>query len=65
MITLNGEPVDFAGTLDDRVRQRAGVRDGIAVAVDHAVVPRSGWGDCWVGCASAARKSSARSPAVV
>ena len=49
MITLNGEPVDFAGTLEDLVRQRAGVRDGIAVAVDHAVVPRSGWGACWVG----------------
>lgn len=49
MITLNGEPLDFAGTLDDLVLQHAGKRDGIAVAVDRAVVPRSGWVACWVG----------------
>jgi sulfur carrier protein len=42
-ITLNGEPVDFAGTVADLVQQRYGDRRGLAVAVEGAVVPRGAW----------------------
>ena len=42
-ITLNGEPVDFTGTVADLVEQRYGDRRGLAVAVEGAVVPRGVW----------------------
>jgi len=46
-ITLNGEPTDFEGSIADLVAQRFGdpARGGLAVAVDHAVVPRASWAD--------------------
>jgi sulfur carrier protein len=45
MITLNGEPLDFGGTVADLVEHRFGdrCRSGIAVAIDQEVVPRSRW----------------------
>ena len=44
MITVNGEPREVAGTVDD-VLDALGieVRRGMAVAVDAEVVPRSSW----------------------
>ena len=44
MITVNGEPRELAGTVDD-VLDALGieVRRGMAVAVDAEVVPRSAW----------------------
>ena len=42
-ITLNGEPVEFTGTVADLIDQRYADRRGLAVAVDHAVVPRGSW----------------------
>lgn len=42
-ITLNGGPLEFSGTVADLVEQRYGDRRGLAVAVDHAVVPRGAW----------------------
>jgi sulfur carrier protein len=47
-ITVNGEPVEFSGSLVDLVAARYGDPDrgGLAIAVDHAVVPRSAWPTC-------------------
>ena len=44
MITVNGEPRELTGTVDD-VLDALGidVRRGMAVAVDAEVVPRSAW----------------------
>jgi sulfur carrier protein len=44
VITVNGEPRDVAGTVDD-VLDTLGieVRRGVAVAVDAEVVPKSAW----------------------
>jgi sulfur carrier protein len=44
VITVNGEPRELAGTVDD-VLDALGVevRRGMAVAVDAEVVPRSAW----------------------
>jgi sulfur carrier protein len=44
VITVNGEPRDVAGTVDD-VLDTLGieVRRGMAVAVDAEVVPKSAW----------------------
>ncbi|TML09337.1 MAG: sulfur carrier protein ThiS [Actinobacteria bacterium] len=45
MITVNGEPRELAGTVDE-VLDALGVevRRGMAVAVDAEVVPRGEWG---------------------
>ncbi|MDX6658494.1 MAG: sulfur carrier protein [Solirubrobacteraceae bacterium] len=44
MITVNGEPRDVAGTVED-VLAALGVeaQRGVAVAVDAEVVPRGAW----------------------
>ena len=44
MITVNGEPRELTGTVDD-VLDALGIdaRRGMAVAVDAEVVPRSAW----------------------
>jgi sulfur carrier protein len=44
VITVNGEPREVAGTVDD-VLDALGieVRRGMAVAVDAEVVPKSAW----------------------
>jgi sulfur carrier protein len=44
MITVNGEPRELAGTVDELL-DALGVeaRRGMAVAVDAAVVPKSEW----------------------
>jgi sulfur carrier protein len=44
VITVNGEPREVAGTVDD-VLDALGieVRRGVAVAVDAEVVPKSAW----------------------
>ena len=44
MITVNGEPRELAGTVDE-VLDALGVevRRGMAVAVDAEVVPKSAW----------------------
>ena len=44
MITVNGEPREVTGTVDD-VLDALGieVRRGLAVAVDAEVVPKSAW----------------------
>jgi sulfur carrier protein len=44
MITVNGEPRELAGTVDELL-DALGVeaRRGMAVAVDAAVVPKSKW----------------------
>ena len=44
MITINGEPREVTGTIDD-VLDALGVevRRGMAVAVDAEVVPKSAW----------------------
>lgn len=43
--TLNGEPrsADAAPTVADLVDSLVGAREGVAVAVDGAVVPASAW----------------------
>ena len=44
MITVNGEPRDVAGTVDDLLDALGiEVRRGMAVAVDAEVVPKSEW----------------------
>ena len=44
MITVNGEPRDLAGTVDELLDALGvEVRRGMAVAVDAAVVPRGEW----------------------
>jgi sulfur carrier protein len=50
VITVNGEPREVAGTVDD-VLDALGieVRRGMAVAVDAEVVPRSAWSTTQVG----------------
>ena len=50
MITVNGEPRELAGSVDD-VLDALGieVRRGMAVAVDAEVVPRSAWSTTQVG----------------
>lgn len=47
-ITLNGEVVSLDGgvTVADLVAERYADRRGLAVAVDHAVVPRGSWSNC-------------------
>lgn len=44
-ITVNGEPMRFEGSIAELVGQRFGdpERGGLAVAVDHVVVPRAAW----------------------
>jgi sulfur carrier protein len=46
-IILNGEPAAFEGSVADLVEQRLGdrCRGGVAVAVNHGVVPRGSWED--------------------
>jgi len=50
VITVNGEPRELAGSVDD-VLDALGieVRRGMAVAVDAEVVPRSAWSTTQVG----------------
>ena len=50
MITVNGEPRDLTGTVDELL-DALGVetRRGLAVAVDAAVVPKSEWATTAVG----------------
>ena len=50
MITVNGEPRELTGSVDD-VLDALGieVRRGMAVAVDAEVVPRSAWSTTQVG----------------
>jgi sulfur carrier protein len=50
VITVNGEPRELTGTVDD-VLDALGieVRRGMAVAVDAEVVPRSAWSSTQVG----------------
>ena len=44
MITVNGEPRELSGTVDDLLDALGvQVRRGLAVAVDAAVVPRGEW----------------------
>jgi sulfur carrier protein len=44
VITVNGEPRDLAGTVDELLDALGvEVRRGMAVAVDAAVVPRGEW----------------------
>jgi sulfur carrier protein len=44
VITVNGEPRDVVGTVDDLLDALGiEVRRGMAVAVDAEVVPRSEW----------------------
>jgi sulfur carrier protein len=45
MITVNGEPLEFSGSLADLVEHRHDDRrcPGVAVAVNREVVPRSAW----------------------
>jgi sulfur carrier protein len=44
VITVNGEPRDVAGTVDDLLDALGiEVRRGMAVAVDAEVVPKSEW----------------------
>jgi sulfur carrier protein len=44
VITVNGEPRELAGTVDDLLDALGvEVRRGMAVAVDAEVVPRSAW----------------------
>ena len=44
MITVNGEPQELSGTVDDLLDALGvEVRRGMAVAVDAEVVPRSAW----------------------
>ena len=44
MITVNGEPRDLTGTVDELLDALGvEVRRGMAVAVDAAVVPRGEW----------------------
>jgi sulfur carrier protein len=44
VITVNGEPRDVAGTVDDLLDALGiEVRRGMAVAVDAEVVPKSKW----------------------
>lgn len=47
-ITLNGEVVSLEGkvTVADLITERYADRRGLAVAVDHAVVPRGSWSCC-------------------
>jgi len=43
-ITYNGELLDISTTnLEALILQQAGTDQGVAVALDGAVVPRSGW----------------------
>ena len=44
-IIVNGEPLEFSGSVADLVERRFGDRrrTGVAVAVDRAVVPRGDW----------------------
>jgi sulfur carrier protein len=44
-IILNGEPAAFEGSVADLVEERLGDRRrrGVAVAVNHGVVPRGSW----------------------
>lgn len=48
-ITLNGEPVEFAGTVADLIAERYADRPGLAVAVDRTVVPRAAWASWTLG----------------
>ena len=44
MITVNGEPRELTGTVDDLLDALGvEVRRGMAVAVDAEVVPKSAW----------------------
>lgn len=44
MITINGEPRELSGTVDDLLDALGvEVRRGMAVAVDAEVVPKSAW----------------------
>ena len=45
MITVNGEPLEFRGTLADLVEARLDdrCRPGVAAAVNQEVVPRGRW----------------------
>lgn len=45
MITLNGEPLHFSGSVADLVEHRFHdrCRRGIAVAVNREMVPRTAW----------------------
>jgi sulfur carrier protein len=44
VITINGEPCELAGTVDELLDALGvDVRRGMAVAVDAAVVPRGEW----------------------
>ena len=44
MITVNGEPRELSGTVDDLLDALGvEVRRGMAVAVDAEVVPKSAW----------------------
>lgn len=45
LITFNGKPFEFDGTIADLLQSRCGNRcpGGVAVAVDFAVVPRAEW----------------------
>ena len=47
-IILNGEliPLDSGVTVADLIAERYADRRGLAVAVDHAVVPRGSWSHC-------------------
>ncbi len=50
MITVNGEPRELAGTVEELLDALGvEVRRGMAVAVDAAVVPRGEWATTRVG----------------
>jgi sulfur carrier protein len=50
VITVNGEPRELTGTVDELLDALGvEVRRGMAVAVDAAVVPRSEWSTTRVG----------------
>ena len=53
MITINGEPRELTGTVDELL-DALGVeaRRGLAVAVDAAVVPKSEWSTTQVAAGS-------------
>ena len=44
-VIVNGEPLEFSGSVADLVEHRLGDRSrpGIAVAVEQRVVPRGDW----------------------
>ncbi|HET8537047.1 MAG TPA: sulfur carrier protein ThiS [Solirubrobacteraceae bacterium] len=53
MITINGEPRELTGTVDELLDALGvEVRRGLAVAVDAAVVPKSEWSTTQVAAGS-------------